>query len=150
MSIRTRKPSRTNDTLIASGLVELAAGALTGWPYALAIDDIDKARRLGIRSVPRLRQWHLDLIALGALSVLVGSAVPDLPRRVAWPLALGTWTNANAFGLLAVRPELKDHPAYKAGVVASFATVSWSCCSLALLGLKRGRRADGAGVSRRG
>jgi hypothetical protein len=130
-----------NETLVASGLVELALGALSGWPYALAIDDPEAARRLGVRSVGRLRQWHLDLIALGALTVLVGTAVPDLPRRVAWPLALGAWTNANAFGVLALRPELKEHPVYKASVVASFATVSWGCCGLAAVGLARRARA---------
>jgi hypothetical protein len=140
MIATTDKPARTNETLIASGLVELAAGALTGWPYALAIDDPDAAKRLGIRSIPRLRQWHLDLIALGALSVLVGSAVPDLPRHVAWPLTVGTWTNANAFGVLAVRPDLKDHVAYKAAVVTSFTSVSFGCVSLAGLVLRRRRR----------
>lgn len=128
---------RANETLVASGLIELALGALSGWPYALAIDNPDAARRLGVRSVGRLRQWHLDLIALGALTVLVGSAVPDLPRRVAWPLAVGAWTNANAFGVLALRPELKEHPVYKASAVASFATVSWGCCGLAAVGVKR-------------
>lgn len=130
-----------NETLVASGLIELALGALTGWPYALAIDDPDAARSLGIRSVGRLRQWHLDLIALGGLTVLIGSAVPDLPRRVAWPLALGAWTNANAFGVLALRPQLKEHPLYKASAVASFATVSWGCCGLAAIGVKRRIRA---------
>lgn len=133
---------RANETLVASGLIELALGALTGWPYALAIDDPDAARRLGVRSVGRLRQWHLDLIALGALTVLVGSAVPDLPRRVAWPLAIGAWTNANAFGVLALRPELKEHPVYKASAVASFATVSWGCCGLAAVGVRRRVRAQ--------
>lgn len=39
----------TNETLILSGLTELATGALTGWPYALAISDADKLRKLGIR-----------------------------------------------------------------------------------------------------
>jgi hypothetical protein len=81
--------NRTNETLIVSGLVELAAGALAGWPYALAISDPQRAGRLGIRAASRLRQWHLDLIALGGLATLVGTAVPDLPRRVAWPLAVG-------------------------------------------------------------
>jgi hypothetical protein len=131
---RTR---RANDTLIASGLIEVALGALSGWPYALAIDDPEAARRLGVRSVGRMRQWHLDLIALGGLSVLVGSAVPDLPRRVAWPLALGAWTNANAFGVLALRPELKEHRVYRSTVLASFATVSWGFCGLAAVALKR-------------
>jgi hypothetical protein len=132
--------SRTNETLIVSGLSELAVGALTGWPYALAVSDPERARELGIRSTARLRQWHLDLIALGALAVLVGTAVPDLPRRVAWPLALGCWTNANAFGVLVVKPDAKDHPAYRAGTVASFATVSWSVLSLVHLAARRRRR----------
>jgi hypothetical protein len=70
------------------------------------------------------------------------SAVPDLPRRVAWPLALGAWTNASAFGVLALRPELKEHPLYKASAIASFATVSWGTCGLAALGVKRRIRAQ--------
>jgi len=130
----------TNETLILSGLTELATGALTGWPYALAISDADKLRKLGIRSAPRLRQWHLDLIALGSLSVLIGTAVPDLPRRIAWPLTIGAWTNANAFGVLAIRPDLKDHPIYKTAVVGSFATVTWGCSALATLAARRTRR----------
>jgi hypothetical protein len=138
--------SATNETLILSGLAELALGAFTGWPYALAISDPERARRLGIRSGARLRQWHLDLIALGALAVLVGSAVPDLPRRVAWPLAIGCWTNANAFGVLVVKPDAKTHPAYRAAVGASFATVSWSFASLAALTARR--RGGGAPSSR--
>ncbi|MCA2245057.1 carbon-nitrogen hydrolase family protein [Mycobacterium sp. WUMAC-067] len=134
--------ARTNETLVLSGLVELAAGAVTGWPYALAIADAERARRIGIRSTPRLRQWHLDLIALGALSLLVGAAVPELPRRVAWPLAAGCWTNANAFGLLAFRPEAAETPAYRIAVAASFTTVSWGFVSLAALALRRRWRMD--------
>lgn len=130
-------PNAANETLILSGLTELATGALTGWPYALAIGDPGRARRLGIRSVPRLRQWHLDLIALGSVSVLVGTAVPDLPRHVAWPLTVGAWTNANAFGVLAMRPDWKDHPAYRAAVAGSFATVSWGTVALAVTAARR-------------
>ena len=66
--------AKTNELLVLSGVTELAVGALTGWPYALAVYDRDKVRKLRIRSVPRLRQWHLDLIALGALTMLVGTA----------------------------------------------------------------------------
>jgi hypothetical protein len=133
---------RTNDALVLSGLTELAVGALTGWPYALAMADRERAKRLGIRSVPRLRQWHLDLIALGALSVLVGTAVPELPRRIALPLAIGCWTNASAFGLLAFKPEAAEHPAYRAAVGGSFATVSFGFTSLAGLATRRFRRVE--------
>jgi hypothetical protein len=129
--------AQTNEALVLSGLTELAAGALTGWPYAVAISDPDRIRMLGIRSTPRLRQWHLDLIALGGLAVLAGTAVPDLPRRVAWPLAAGCWTNASAFGLLAFRPEAERHPAYRVCVAASFITVTWGFTSLAVLAFRR-------------
>jgi hypothetical protein len=131
--------AQTNQTLVLSGIVELAVGALTGWPYALAVNKPDRIRALGIQSIPRLRQWHLDLIALGGLSVLVGSAVPDLPRRVAWPLAAGAWTNAHAFGVLAFRPAWKDSPVYQAAVAGSFAAVTGGYVGLAVLATKRWR-----------
>ncbi len=129
--------NRSNDALIVSGLVEIAAGALAGWPYTLAISDPRRAGRWGIRSASRLRQWHLDLIALGALATLAGTAIPDLPRRVAWPLAVGCWTNANAFGLLVFRPDAEKHRMYRAAVVGSFTVVSWGFVSLAALAVRR-------------
>jgi hypothetical protein len=136
---RGRTRVNTNEILILSGVTELALGALTGWPYALAVADREKVRKLGIRSVPRLRQWHLDLIALGALTILIGTAVPNLPRRIAWPLAVGAWANANAFGVLAFNPPADTHRAYRAAAGTSFATVSWGCASLAVLVARRMR-----------
>jgi len=126
--------------LMVSGLTELALGALTGWPYALAISDPERARRIGIRSTARMRQWHLDLIALGGLTVLAATALPDLPRRVALPLGTGAWTNAMAFGVLTVVPEAKDHPVYRGAVVGSFVATSAGFVGLAREGLRRRRR----------
>lgn len=124
--------SRTpNQVMLAAGCAEVALGALTGWPYALAIADQDRAKALGIRSTHRLRQWHLDLIALGGLTVLAAAAVPDLPRSVAVPLTVGAWTNANAFGVLVVRPDLHDNVTYRAGVLASFVATSVGFVGLA-------------------
>jgi hypothetical protein len=127
------------DGLVLSGLAELAVGALTGWPYAIAIADPERARSLGIRSRPRMRQWHLDLIALGGLTVLAGTAVPGLPSRVAWPLGIGAWTNAMAFGVLTAWPDLHDHPAYRAGVIGSFVATSTGFVGLAAEGVRRRR-----------
>ncbi len=131
----------TNQAMLVAGVTEVALGALTGWPYALAITDPERARSLGIRSNARLRQWHLDLIALGGLTVLAAIAVPDLPRRIAWPLTVGAWTNANAFGVLAFRPDLKDHSAYRAGVIGSFIATSWGFTGLAAVAWRRWRAA---------
>lgn len=121
----------TNDTMVVAGLAEIALGAATGWPFALAIAHPDCARRLGLRSVARLRQWHLDLVALGGLTVLAATAVPDVPRRIGLPLVLGAWTNANAFGVLAFRPDAQGHPAYRAAVAGSFGLTTWGFTALA-------------------
>jgi hypothetical protein len=129
--------SAPNRLLLASGLTEVALGALTGWPFALTISDPDRARRLGIRSPARMRQWHLDLIMLGGLSALAATAVPELPRRVAIPLAVGSWTNANAFGVLVVRPDWRDSPVYRAGAVASFAATTAGFVGLAAVAVRR-------------
>ncbi|MFT4034267.1 MAG: hypothetical protein QM679_01680 [Patulibacter sp.] len=132
-------PSRTVDGLMVSGLTELALGAVLGWPYSLAIDDPVLARRLGIRSADRLRQFHLDLIALGGLSVLASTALPDLPRRVSVPLGIGAWTNAFGFGVLVLRPDATASRGYRAAIGGSFATATAGFVSLAAEGWRRHR-----------
>ncbi len=82
----------------------------------------------------------LSELALGALvGWPVSLVVPDPPRAVAAPLAIGAWTNANAFGVLAFRPELKDHPAYRASVIASFIATTWGFTGLASVAWQRWR-----------
>jgi hypothetical protein len=127
--------------LVVSGLTELAVGALTGWPMALSVSSPEDLGKIGIRSGARLRQWHLDLIMLGALTAASSRFVPEPPAAVAVPLAVGAWTNANAFGILAFRPQLKDHPVYKAGVIASFISTSWGFTGLAAVAWSRWRKA---------
>lgn len=132
-----RKRTKESDGLVVSGLTELALGALTGWPMAIAVSRPQDLPKIGIRSGARLRQWHLDLIMLGSLTAAASRFVPNAPRRVAVPLALGAWVNANAFGVLAFRPELKEHPVYKTGVAASFISTSWGFTGLAAVAWKR-------------
>jgi hypothetical protein len=132
-----RRKERPVNGLMVSGLSELALGALTGWPYALAIADPELAKKAGIRSTARLRQWHLDLIALGGLTTMAGAAFPDLPGRVAWPLGVGAWTNAMAFGVLMVKPEARDTTAYRTAVIGSFVATSSGFTGLAVEGWRR-------------
>jgi hypothetical protein len=135
--VKRRRSSQQVNGLVVSGLTELAAGALLGWPMALAVSRPQDLPKIGIRSGARLRQWHLDMIMLGSLTAAAPKLVPDPPASVAIPLAVGAWTNANAFGVLAFRPELKEHPAYKAGVAASFVSTSWGFAGLAAVAWRR-------------
>lgn len=114
---RTNAPT---SPLVASGMVELAAGALSGWVYTLARTQPDLAARLGIKSAARIRQWHLDLAMLGTATVATGLAVPDPPRLPATALGIGAWTNATAFLPLAFHPDLDQHPAFRAYAATSF------------------------------
>lgn len=111
--------------LVRSGLTELATSAALGWVYALCTTQPATAKRIGIRAIPRVRQLHLDLAMLGTASVACGLAVPDAPRSVSRSLRTGVWTNALAFGPLAVRPEWKDHPAYQAAALCSFVATTY-------------------------
>ena len=87
-----------------------------------------------------LRRGDKPVTALTLRLVLASMAVPNLPRSVAYPLMVGAWTNANAFAPLIVRPEIREHPAYRAGVVASFISTSWGFVGLARVAARRRRR----------
>ena len=127
--------------LVTSGVIELAAGALSGWIFAAVRYDGDGARKLRIKSPARIRQWHLDLIALGTGTVALGLAVPNAPRAIQRALAGGAWTNAMMFLPLAYRPELLQHPVYRALGFASFISTSVGFTGMAVSAVFR-RRAD--------
>lgn len=125
--------------LITSGLVELGAGALSGWVYTLVRTQPQTAERLGIRNGARIRQWHLDMAMLGTATIACGLAVPDAPRPVRTALGIGAWTNAMAFLPLAFDPDLDRHPAFIAAATASFAATSVGFAGMALSALRRRR-----------
>ncbi len=130
-------PERSPSALVTSGIVELAAGALTGWLHALATYDKDRARRLGILNAARVRQGHLDLAMLGTATIALGLAVPAAPRWAQASLGAGAWTNAVLFFPLAVRPDLMQQPAYRSLGVASFVSTSVGFTGMAFTALRR-------------
>ena len=134
-SARTGTPSG----VVTSGVVELAAGALSGWVYAAVRYDGDGARKLRIKSPARIRQWHLDLIALGTATVAVGLAVPDAPKTVQGALVAGAWTNAMMFLPLAYWPEALQNPAYRRLGLASFVSTSVGFTGMAVSAVRRRR-----------
>ncbi|MCZ0985562.1 hypothetical protein [Streptomyces diastatochromogenes] len=128
--------------IVLSGLTQIALGAATGFPYALAVTDADRLRRAGIKAPQRIRQFHLDLIIMGSLVAMAGTAVPDMPRWVAAPLVVGGWTNALSFVPPALAPEAEQHPVYRSAVAASFATTAFAWVALAAVTRRRLRAAS--------
>jgi hypothetical protein len=80
---------------------------------------------------------HLDLIMMGGLVTATGVAVPQLPRTVTIPLAVGCWTNALAFAPPAIKPSLTSTPGFRAVVTASFVTTTASWVAVAAIALHR-------------
>lgn len=138
MSTATMQRDRAS-ALVTSGVLELAAGALSGWLCAAVRYDDGGARKLRIKSPARIRQWHLDLIALGTGTVAVGPAVPDAPKGVERALGTGAWTNAMMFLPLAYRPDLLQNPLYRALGLASFVSTSVGFTGTAVSVVRRWR-----------
>src|SRR3954470_2737028 len=137
----THRRSAVPSALVVSGLMEVAAGALAGWPYTLVRQNPEAARRLlGIKSGARIKQWHLDMAILGGLTVAVGTAVPDAPKWASIPLGVGAWTNAMSFLPLAFAPEVDKSPVYKAVAGASFIATSVGFVGMAVTGARRRAR----------
>ncbi|GAA1580730.1 hypothetical protein GCM10009789_38240 [Kribbella sancticallisti] len=128
------------DGLAVSGFVQIAAGALAGYPYAAASYKPEWVKGLGIQAPGRIRQLHLDLIMMGGLTTATSVALPRLPRAVAVPLAIGTWTNALAFAPLAMRPSLDRSRPFRALVGTSFTVTAVSWVGVAAVALHRWSR----------
>ena len=127
--------------LVTSGVVELAAAALSGWVYTLAMTDKEKAERLGIVSAERVRQWHLDQVMLGTCTVALGLAVPDAPKIVQRSLATGAWSNAMLFLPLAFEPKLFQDKKYQAAAGVSFVSTTVGFVGIAVTAVRRRRAA---------
>jgi hypothetical protein len=125
--------------LVVSGLAQVALGALTGIPYAIATYKPELLSALRVRAPHRVRQLHLDLVMMGGLVAATGAAVPRIPRVVAVALAVGCWTNALAFAPPAIKPSIERSPAFRAVVAASFATTSASWLAVAAIAARRWR-----------
>jgi len=126
-----------NRLLRASGMTELAVGALLGWPYSLAVSSPTKAARLGVRSADRLRQAHLDFVLMGALSVLDSFAVPGVPGQVAGLAVAGTWLNPGVFLVLAARPNAAERAGFRAAIGGSFAAATAARVAAAVIVCRR-------------
>ena len=77
---------------------------------------------------------------LGSATVACANAIPHPPPLVARALGIGAWTNAMAFLPLAFKPDLAEHPAYRAAALGSFCATTVGFCGMAATVLARRRR----------
>ena len=127
--------------LVAAGVVEVALGAVLGFPYALTVEGSTTSKRLlhalHVNHPRRLRQLHLDLIIMGILLIAAGGAIPDLPLVAGLAVAIGGWTNALMFVPLMVDEGLQSTWPFRALTVTSFLAVSSGWVAIAGIALTR-------------
>jgi hypothetical protein len=127
--------------LVAAGAVEIALGALLGFPYAAAVEGSDASRRIlvamRVNHPRRLRQLHLDLIIMGGLLVAIGAALPDLPLAVALAVGIGGWTNALLFAPLMVDERQQERRWFRGATAVSFVTVAGGWVGVAAIAVTR-------------
>lgn len=114
--------------LVKLGICELAFGVLTGWAMIVMVEDPDALKRIGVRQLLRIRQFHLDLLMQGTILVAVGAAVVAVPTWIGILLVLGAYVAPLGLGILAWRPELqRESLAYKAvnGIILVGFSIAW-------------------------
>lgn len=122
--------------LIKLGICELAVGVLTGWAMVAIVEEPDSLKRIGVRQLGRVRQFHLDLLMQGTILVAVGAAVPAVPTWIGFLLVAGAFIAPLGLGVLAWRPELqRESLAYKGvnGIVLVGFTVAWVALAITVL-----------------
>jgi hypothetical protein len=122
--------------LVKLGVFELAFGVLTGWVMVVMVEKPEALKRIGVRQLPRIRQWHLDLLMQGTILIAVGAAVASVPTWIGILLVIGAYVAPFGLGVLAFRPELqRDSLTYKGlntAVLVGF-TVAWVALAVTVL-----------------
>jgi hypothetical protein len=114
------------------GAVELAFGALSGWVIALSVEKPEVLRRRGVKSLPRLRQAHIDFIVMGIILIALGTAAPGLPRLWQVLLVAGALVNPVLFLPLAFDPDAAKRPWYRVVTGLSFTAMSTGTVAAAI------------------
>jgi len=122
--------------LVKLGIVELAAGVVSGWAMVAMVESPEGLKRLGVRQLGRIRQAHLDLLMQGTILAVVGAAVASVPTWIGILLVIGAFFAPPSLGILAFRPELqKSSIAYRGlntSVLVGF-TVAWVALAVTVL-----------------
>lgn len=106
--------------LIVAGVFQLFFASLTGWVMFLVFDYPEKARKLGILSASRIRQWHIELLMQGSLITALGAALDHPPLWASILLIVAAWIAPFSFVPLAFKPDIGERRWYLAIDLLSF------------------------------
>jgi hypothetical protein len=122
--------------LVKLGIVELAAGVLSGWAMVAIVERPEALKRLGVRQLSRIRQTHLDLLMQGTILAAIGAAVTSVPTWIGILLVIGAYLAPLTLGTLAFRPDLQKGSIVYRGLNTAMLTgftVAWVALAVTVL-----------------
>jgi hydroxylaminobenzene mutase len=123
------------NVLVVAGVFQLFFASLTGWVMYLVTDYPERAKRIGILSVRRIRQWHIELLMQGTLITALGAALHDPPLWASVLLVVAAWVAPFGFLVLAVKPAVGERPWYRGIDLCSFVGLNVSLLVMFLTAL---------------
>lgn len=118
--------------LLATALLSIALGALSGFAVLAAVDYPAKLRAIGVINPMRLRQAHLDWIIMGTVMAVTALAVPQLPSWAAALVLFGGVVNPLTFLPMAFSSRVDSTRAFRWVSFISFVSLTTGLVASAL------------------
>lgn len=119
--------------LLATALLSIALGALSGFAVLASVDYPTKLRALGVVNPMRVRQAHLDWIIMGTVMAVTAIANPQLPDWVAALVMFGGVVNPLTFVPMAFSITVETTKAFQWVSFVSFVSLSMGLIAAAVI-----------------
>lgn len=110
--------------LLATALISLAVGAVSGFALLAAVDYPALLRRARVVDFVRVRQVHLDWIIMGAVMAVTAVANPGMPEWIAALVLFGGVVNPLTFVPMAFSKTVADTAIFRGVSWVSFVALS--------------------------
>jgi len=112
------------NVLLATALISISLGALSGFAVLAAVDYPAMLRAVGVVSPMRLRQAHLDWIIMGTVMAVTALAVPQIPDWAAALVIFGGVVNPLTFVPMAFSSTVDSTKAFRWVSFISFVSLT--------------------------
>lgn len=112
------------NVLLATALISISLGALSGFAVLAAVDYPAMLRAFGVVSPMRLRQAHLDWIIMGTVMAVTALAVPQIPDWAAALVIFGGVVNPLTFVPMAFSSTVDSTKAFRWVSFISFVSLT--------------------------